>query len=371
MRKAILVLVMIATGTVCAAAQQGGRQNPVSPPPAQPSPDPAASAPSSNRQPGLMRIAGKLMANGPLPQPLAVRLEGQSGEQVAYAYVGEDGDFELPMLALDPFQIYYIIAKVDGFKLVRQTLNIGRETVFAPRIMVFLERDVADSADETKGRSVISTKQLAAKIPDKAVAEYKKARKDLAEGNYSKVVEHLERALELAPDYYEAQNDLGTQYLRTQRFRDAEKAFERAQSLNPGADEPLINLGSLYYQEGQTQSSSDAEEAAATFRKAVASLQQAIRKNPLSATAHQYLGAALYKTGSYDQAEPALRRALELDNGLAEAEFALVNVYTRQNRYAEALQQIDSFLKRNPKSTQRAVLENLRQQIEKAVQPPR
>jgi len=318
-----------------------------------------------------MTIAGRLMANGRLPQPLAVRLESQSAQPVAHAYVGEDGAFEFPRLTLDPMQLYYVIVNVEGFTPVRQTLNIGRDTVFAPRISIFLEPDVVDTAGDVKGGSIVSVKQLGAKIPDKAIDEYKKARKDSAEGNYSKAVEHLERALQLAPDYYEAQNNLGVQYLRTQRFRDAEKAFERAQSLNPEADEPLINLGSLYYQEGQIQSSTSKEEAAATFQKAVGFLQEAIRKNPRSVTAHHYLGAALYKTGSYEQAEPMLRRALELDSGFTEAEFTLLNVYTRQSRYNEALQQIDSFLKRNPKSSERGTLEKLRQQIETALKPDR
>jgi tetratricopeptide (TPR) repeat protein len=316
-----------------------------------------------------MKIGGKLLANARLPQPLAVRLEGQSSEQVAYAYVGEGGEFEFPGLILDPNQLYYLIVNVDGFKPVHQTLNIGRETVFAPRIMIFLEPEAADSGGNARGGSVINVKRPAPKIPTKAIDEYNKARKESADGNYSKAAERLERALQLAPDYYEAQNSLGVQYLRTQRYRDAENAFERARNLNPEAGEPLMNLGSLYYQEGQTQSRG--EEAAATFQKAVGFLQEAIRKNPLSATAHQYLGAALYKTNSYEEAEPVLRRALELDSGLTEAEFVLLNVYTRQSRYTEALQQIDSFLKRNPKSAQRGPLENVRQQIETALKSER
>jgi Flp pilus assembly protein TadD len=368
MRKSISSLVIIATWTICAAAQLGGGQNPASP---ASQPSTGVSAPASDKPAGAMQITGKLLANVRLPQPLAVRLEGESAQQVAYSYVGEDGEFQFPGLILDPIQHYYLIVKVEGFKPIRQTLNVSRETLFAPRIMIFLEPDVADSAGNATGGSVISAKQLATKIPDKAIDEYKKAGKESAAGNYSKAVEHLKRALELAPDYYEAQNNLGVQYLQTQLFRDAEKAFGRAQSLNPGADEPLINLGSLYYQEGQIQSSSGKEEAGATFQKAVGFLQEAIRKNPRSAIAHQYLGAALYKTGSYDQAEPALHRALELDSGLTEAEINLLNVYTRQNRYAEALQQIDSFLQRNPKSPQRGPLEKLKEQIEAALKPER
>jgi Flp pilus assembly protein TadD len=318
-----------------------------------------------------MKISGRLMANGRLPQPLVVRLEGQSAEPVAYVSSAEDGEFDFPVLKLDINQLYYIVVKIEGFKPVRETLNIGRETVFSPRITIFLEPEVADSAGDTKAGAVVNVKQLTSKIPDKAIDEYKKARKDSAEGNYTRAGEHLEHALQLAPDYYEAQNSLGVQYMLTQRFRDAERAFERAQVLNPLTDEPLINLGSLYYREGQIQSNSSKDEADATYRKAVVFLLEAIRKNPRSATAHQYLGAALYKTGFYDQAEPVLREALKLDSELTEAELMLVNVYIGQNRLTETLQQIDSFLKKNPQSTQRVPLETLRQQIETALKPER
>ena len=80
-----------------------------------------------------MKIAGRLLANVRLPEPLAVRLEGQSSNQVAYAYVSEGGEFEFPELTLDPYQFYYFIVNVEGFKPVRQTLNFGRDIVFSPR----------------------------------------------------------------------------------------------------------------------------------------------------------------------------------------------------------------------------------------------
>jgi hypothetical protein len=41
-----------------------------------------------------------------------------------------------------------------------------------------------------------------------------------------------------------------------------------------------------------------------------------------------------------------------------------VNVYTRQNRFEEALQQINTYLEKNPKAPQRAPLEKIKQQIE-------
>src|SRR5262249_37253475 len=144
--------------------------------------------------------------------------------------------------------------------------------------------------------------------------EYEKGLKESSKGNRAKAAESLERALKMAPDFYEAQHSLGIVYISLQKYDQAETAFLRARELSPKAAEPLFNLGTLYYQRGETQSDAGlSDEATATFKKAAEFLEESIRRNPLSSSAHWYLGAALYKIGSYDEAETTLKRALELD----------------------------------------------------------
>ncbi len=115
------------------------------------------------------------------------------------------------------------------------------------------------------------------------------------------------------------------------------------------------------------QSDGQREDAAGAFEKAVDFLDEATRRNPASATAHHYLGAALYKTASYERAESSLRRALELDSQLNDVQLILINVYARQNRMGEALDQLKTYLEKNPKSPQRASLERMQEQIEKVL----
>jgi tetratricopeptide (TPR) repeat protein len=210
---------------------------------------------------------------------------------------------------------------------------------------------------------------LRAKIPGKAVDEYERALKESSKGNRVKAAEGLERALKLAPDFYEAQHSLGIQYIGLQKYDQAETALLRARDLSPKAAEPLINLGTLYYQRGESHSDAGrAEEAATTFEKAEDVLEESIRRNPLSSSAHFYLGATRYKMGSYEEAETSLKRALELNADEQNARLMLVNVYTKSARYNEALEQTNIFLAKNPKSPQRAALEALKEKIEKAAQ---
>jgi tetratricopeptide (TPR) repeat protein len=219
-----------------------------------------------------------------------------------------------------------------------------------------------------KGGSLIVDLSSPAKIPGKAVDEYEKALKESSKGNRDKAVDGLQRAIKLAPDFYEAQHTLGIQYLALQKYDDAETALLRARDLSPKAAEPALNLGLLYYQRGERQADAGhADEAGETFQKAVDSLEESIRLNPLSSSAQSYLGAALYKTASYERAETSLNRALELDENQNDARLMLINVYTKQARYTEALGQANTFLTKNPKAPQRPALEAIKQQIEKVL----
>jgi tetratricopeptide (TPR) repeat protein len=124
----------------------------------------------------------------------------------------------------------------------------------------------------------------------------------------------------------------------------------------------------LEYQRGEAQAEAGhKDEADALYDKAADSLEEAIKRNPLSASAHGYFGAALYKLGIFDEAETSLTRALDLDADMHDARLMLVNVYTKSARYPEALEQIKTFLTKNPKATQRPALENIKQQIEKVL----
>lgn len=318
-----------------------------------------------------VNISGRLIADTSR-QPdrtIEVKLEGQSSEAAGYAYTDGTGEFTFRGVSIRPDQNYYIVINAEGFKPVRERLDYRIDLTYGGRVTIFLESDTPlFKAVEGNGSNVVGLKQLQAKIPAKAIDEYKKALQESTAGKHSKAVERLEKATKLAPDFYEAQNNLGAQYLRLQRFTEAEAAFERARELNPGAAEPLLNLGSLYYQQGEMQSDSGkTDDAAGAFDKAVDFLDEAIRRNPASAPAHHYLGAALYKTASYEQAESSLHRALELDSKLNDVQLILVNVYTRQNRMAEALDQLKTYLEKNPKSPQRASLERMREQIDKVL----
>ncbi len=375
MKDAVAVVILAACLNLNAQQGQPPAQNPPTPQPApQPAPQPQPRQPTPQpAQPTMpndgITIRGRIIGGvrGFDANIVEVRFEMEGGQPIGFAYANSDGEFTFQKNGINVDQTLYVVVNVDGYKPYRDRIygGFGRSS-FDGFINVFLERE--DKVIEKGGAAIVDLKQLRAKIPGKAVDEYEKALKESTKGNRGKAVEGLQRAIKLAPDFYEAQHTLAIQYLALQKYDDAEAALTRARDLSPKAAEPLINLGTLYYQRGEAQADSGhPEDAAATYQKAADFLEEAIRRNPLSASAHGYFGAALYKLASYDRAETSLKRALELDGDQENARLMLINVYTKSARYSEALEQANIFITKNPKAPQRPALESIKQQIEKAL----
>jgi tetratricopeptide (TPR) repeat protein len=210
-------------------------------------------------------------------------------------------------------------------------------------------------------------RQLEAEISSEARREYNLALQNIAAGDSRTARTHLEKAVELAPDYYDALNKLGVEYLRAGQYRKAEAILDRAHGINPNDPLPLTNLGILHFQEGEALAHAGSDGVEASYRKAVDLFEKALRLDPLSPRTNFHLGTALYKIGDYERAESLLINALAQDGQMHEARLTLLNIYTRQRRYDDALKQISAYLQANPDSPQRKQLEALRIQIESSL----
>ena len=101
------------------------------------------------------------------------------------------------------------------------------------------------------------------------------------------------------------------------------------------------------------------------------SLDQAIKLKPRSAVAHYFLGTAYYKSDFFEEAEVSLKKSWELDPSFSKTGVMLVNLYTKQRRLKDALEQIDAFIRENPQAEERKTMEELRQKIAKGIEPPK
>ena len=329
-------------------------------------------------------ISGRVMVDGrPIDRIIEVRLEGQDSSIVATAYTFGDPRFYFRNVSLELDKRYFLVIRDPDFKDLRYELHnsdfmrdSANRNVYHYNGLVILELQSlppkdAVSEEQRTGPKSIDIRQLEAQISDEARREYNLAVKDIAAGNAAGARQHLERAVELAPDYYDALNKLGVQYLKAAQYRNAEALFERVHGINPRDPLPLTNLGILHLQEGEAIASAagggadgQLEASEPSYRKAAKAFEEAIRLDPLAPRTYYYLGTTLYRVGSDERAESLLMNALALDSAMQEARLTLVNVYIRQRRYGDALEQISLYLAALPNAPERVRIEALRDQIE-------
>jgi Tfp pilus assembly protein PilF len=336
----------------------------------------------------LGRLHGRVIADGaPIDRVVEVRLDSQTlGKTLATAYTLEGDEFSFLDVPVNSTDSYFVVINEDGYKEVRVRLdtrsfvrgfNDPSRLEFSGILVLYLERNAADTpghdpAIEAGRAPAVDVRVLTAVIPPEAREAYAEGLEHVAADEPDDAIERLEEAVELAPEYYDALNKLGIEYLKVGRYRDAEAILERARDLGPRDPRPLLNLGMLFLQEAPTrEASQNAGAGLESYERAAGLLEEAVQLDPLAPEANYYLGSALYQTGDLDRAEYFLQEALGLDTDLHDARLALLNVYTRQQRYPEALEQLRAYLRQVPDSPQKPALEAIRLQLEVALHPPR
>lgn len=168
-------------------------------------------------------------------------------------------------------------------------------------------------------------------VPAEARADYQRAMQNLAKGETEKAIEGLQHAITSHPKYLRALNDLGVIYLQQKRFDEAGNAFEAAIKIDPGFVYSRLNLGVVRNRQGKQA------EAIAIFAK----LHQ---ENPQFMPVLIPYSEALTEAGKFAEAEKIVRRVFEnpdLDAATrGEAHFRLGAIFNRQNRFAEAAQEL-------------------------------
>ena len=163
---------------------------------------------------------------------LSVELLSQ-GHPIGKAMIPPDGGFEFRDV---PGGLYEIrIVNWQGTVVHRDFVAFHDN---GPELAIKLPK--SEGARPASGK--VSVQSLLRPVPSKAQKEYVRAEKALAEGEVSGAVEHLQKAIEIFPDYLEAHNNLGTRYMIAGDFQRAMTEFKTAVDLDPKAAVPQSNL---------------------------------------------------------------------------------------------------------------------------------
>ena len=298
-----------------------------------------------------VEVAGKIsFGSGAAPdQQFLIDLLTLNGTPIQTTRTLSFGNFSFKNV---PGGQYFIHVNIEGFREVKQQVWVtGQMWVDIALYEIPEVVETGGGADPLRVDAVT----LAMRHPEEAVEEHEKSLRDSVKGDTKRAIERLEKALRLAPDFYEARNNLGVQYQKSGRFEEAESEFRRAHELNRTAAQPLINIGSLWLEQSD-------------FQPALVVLREAVRLEPRSPAALYYLGYALYKLEQLDEAENLLIRALEIDRA-STTRLMLANVYRQQQKYDRALEQLEAYLEENPQGEERDAVGDLRSRLLKQLKP--
>lgn len=180
---------------------------------------------------------------------------------------------------------------------------------------------------------------------------YGKAKQLSNNGEHRAAITELSKAVSDSPEFVDAHNELGVQYMRLNELEKAGSALTAALKIKPNSFEPTLNYGIVLF---RTRKNSEAE---AQFRKA-------IEQNARSAVAHFYLGRTLTALERYDEAEKELNRALELGGKeMNEAHRMLANLYLAKGDDKRAVAALEQYLKLVPQAPDAAKLRDVIRQL--------
>jgi Tfp pilus assembly protein PilF len=174
---------------------------------------------------------------------------------------------------------------------------------------------------------------FAQQVPEAAKKFYETGINQLREKKDKEAFESLKGALEIFPTYYLALDRLGTEYLQRGYHDAARILLTRAIEVNPRGFSSTAGLGWALYNLGHNE-------------EAIENLQRATTLYDKSPYAYLWMGMALKKASKLERAEAAFKRAKETSNDkIAEVHWQMARLYSEQNRYTEAANALELFLK--------------------------
>jgi cytochrome c-type biogenesis protein CcmH/NrfG len=284
-----------------------------------------------------------------------VRLQSFRGGVVAELTTDRTGKFTFTGLVPDQ---YTVIVRLPGFK--EEQRHVDLDTANSEYVLVELS---SDSATATPRQS--SSRIVSANTSSEAQREFDQGRTELIDNkNIDRGILHLEKAVALSPNFFEAHLFLGTAYVEKHELGKAEHALLRAIEINPKVAEPQIALGEVYRQQKR-------------YVDAKKTLAGGIKLAESSALAHLTLARVYWDLGlattdkefrsDLEKAWQEVNIAMRLNPNLPQAHLLAGNLLFKARRAKEALPEYEAYLRLDPGGEFAAQTQDVVQKIKRAL----
>ncbi len=272
------------------------------------------------------------------PERIKVSLHTR-GITVDTVYTDDNGRFNFRNLPGNP---YTIVIQEEGYRPIEERVTVNP----AVRVnnFVFLTLQPIETRQELAGEGkieggnphLVTVADFMSRYPKDVRKEYDRGVQAEKRGKLDEAIPRYRKAIELAPDFYPARNNLGTLLLAKGEYAAAEAQFQEVIRINQNDAAAYLNLGNLFL-------------LSQRYDESLASIQEGLRKQPDHPFGHFLLGTLYARMGKLPECEKSLREALRLDPTMSKPHLELVNLYLRQQRTADAITELRQFIDVFPK----------------------
>ncbi len=308
---------------------------------------------------GQIRVEGR-----PAPQGVLVMLDQAPGRDTAPASRGElsrtgtdsSGRFTFTQVESMPTpgnKLYAVTAHYPGYQDAFQVVDMtfSRNGYVNLDLKRDTSRDHPNVPPEGAGTTV-SARQPANSEAQQALARGQELL--LRKHDPKESISSFKKVLKIEPQYAPAYLLLGTAYMQTREYAEAQSAFEKVSKLEPSNATAYLGLGASLNQRGE-------------FLAAQKPLMRSLELNPNSAEAHYELGRGYWALGKWQDASPHVRKSLAIDRDFAMSHVLMGNVYLREKNANSALAEFQEYLRLDPDSAQAAAVKDMVAKLQRAL----
>jgi tetratricopeptide (TPR) repeat protein len=280
----------------------------------------------------LLLLTSQFQIEGEVVPPRLFRqveIESIDRRFVDYGLIYADGSFQFKKI---PEGLYKITISSQDGRQEQRTIEV--RPAFADsrgRIAVKIEVPVTRAPTDPFKVGV-----AALAVSPKAAEELQRAYN--ARGDIEKARQHLQKAIDISPNFAEALNSLGTIYYHKKDFAKAAELFQRGIAANPDFYPAQVNLGGALISLG-------------SYDRALAANLKAVEMRPNDSLSQAQLGQTFFHLKRYDEALAHLETAKRIDP----MSFTLPGIFIGQIHQARdersaAIEAYDEFLHAHPGS---------------------
>ena len=309
----------------------------------------------------LGTVMGRVLVDGrTVPaEPVLISLLNR-GAPIASAYTDSQATYGFHNLPPDSYEV---VIDDNRFQSVRETAVLEAHSLNPVAVVnISLTPKRSETVNPTASRpqgsnpNLADAREYASHFPKRVRKEFDKGVAADRAGKKDDAIKHYQKAVAIAPDYYPAHNNLGSDYLSKSDFADARKQFQEVIRLNQSDAEGYFNLSNVCMMIGQ-------------LAEAQQYLQEGMRRQPDSALGHFLLGSLDIKTGKLMQAEVVLKQTIQLSPTMEQARLQLVNVLLQEGKQAQAEDELRDFVRAFPDSSFAPRARQLLQKLQAAQAP--